>query len=133
MLKTPEETRAGDLITRLEQATEGSEKLDVAIGREWYGYGPDDPLWHMMPFSRSLDAALTLVPGGWRVYAIQQEYLSANSLWFAGLDQLPPVRYQSVLAKAPTPALALCVAALRARKADKPKTYTYPPAAGYDI
>lgn len=98
-----------DLLTRLEQATEGSEELDVAIGREWYGYGPEDPLWHMMPFSRSLDAALTLVPDDAYYWCVRTEELGHSAHITAHLSATTK---SGVVA---TPALALCIAALRAR------------------
>jgi len=54
------------LIARLAAATEGGEELDVAICRAYFGYSDDTPITHVMPYSRSVDAALGLMPEGWR-------------------------------------------------------------------
>ncbi len=53
------------LIAELEAATEGSEVLDVAICKAIYNYGPDDPPWYVLPYSRDLAAGKTLLQEGW--------------------------------------------------------------------
>ena len=107
------------LIARLEQAARGSRELDDEIaelcaptddarmaafenGRDW----PD-------LYTTSLDAALTLVPEGWRVEHIGQNW--GMTRWDAELHTADDVP-SGVTAEAPTPALALCIAALKARR-----------------
>lgn len=110
-----------DLIERLAAATEGSRELDAAIwlavtrekdpeefieqARNFFGREPSDAFKtihrdaHAMAlanparYTTSLDAAMTLLPKGWK----WRHYLSPG---------------------AATPALALCIAALLARQAD---------------
>jgi len=94
------------IIARLEQATEGSDELDVLIARRMCGYGPTDPMWHALPYTTSLDAAKTLVPDhlGWIVDELGNAaviYRHTLRRW----DARHPGK----------PALALCIAALRAR------------------
>ena len=119
-----------NLIAELEAAPEGSEVLDVAICKAICHYGPDDPLWHVLPYSSSIDSALTLVPmgWGWSVGDIHGTCESAGigrpwaEIWKRG-DR--PVRLPGMhrttdgrcLINAATPALALCIAALKARQA----------------
>ena len=63
-------------------------------------------------------AALTLVPKGWRLYTLQESKTRidvAKDKWFAGIDKHGPGvsgEYAS------TPAIALCIAALKAREAE---------------
>lgn len=105
-----------DLITALREATGPDEALDYEIEMlcqpvcQSWKYPP--------PFTASLDAALTLVPEGWRVYNLSQDP-DQGMRWFAGLDAIP-IRCGHWIAytnkRAPTPALALCVAALEARR-----------------
>ena len=113
----------GDLVQELERATEGSRDLDQEIRKllvaqklsagqggaevrqdmgHWsLGY-PDSNIPH---YTTSLDAALTLVPPNvtWRVKGGPQK--RQISAWVAGWDGY-----------ASTPALALCIAVLRARE-----------------
>ena len=139
-------TEAGvDLIERLEAATEESRKLDaaVAIVSEWKPLGPikhwihdwpagfstgiiegyvylvdapvPDTKWPSPPFTTSLDAARTLLPRG--------------TLWSAGCMEfgcfarlcwpMPDGGYAGggIDANGATAALALIIAALRARAA----------------
>lgn len=103
-----------DLIARLEAATEGSGDLDYEI---WDSLGTGalglaDKPRSIKRYTESLDAALTLVPAIWRIYAIQESHIEGE--WFAGLDRRREHR-ESMIGKAPTPALALCIAALKAR------------------
>lgn len=84
-----------DLIERLEAATGPDQELDHAIGMA-VGFGGD--------FTSSIDAALTLVPEGygWNLQG------NTNSFYAV-------VRgYKNKVS--PTPAIALCIAALRARE-----------------
>jgi len=117
-----------ELIERLEAAESGSRELDAEIAKEvgytfmetwtlseeyWIGPAPapDKPV--VLPrFTTSLDAALTLVPEGF---------------WTRLIIATPPVaevnpnNIESVDGKviATTPALALCIAALKARESEK--------------
>ena len=118
------------LIARLEAASKGSRDLDRAIhlvvfadfikerGMTEEGNGWRDPEFGAIAppqdYTTSIDAALTLVPPIWRVYAIQEQYVDPPNLWFVGLDRRREHR-ESMIGKAPTPALALCIAALKAR------------------
>ena len=122
---------SADLIARLESATEGSRELDAQIEcsvRGWqlleisstgaysfrhkekdFNYPSGAPC-----YTESLDAALTLVPAIWRVYNIKEAYIYPPNKWFACLERRREHR-ESMIGKAPTPALALCIAALKAR------------------
>ena len=113
------------LITKLEAATEGSRALsdEVLLTCGWqrsnhqdrrscYWTSPDGRTHSRRPDpTRSLDDAVTLVPEGW--------------LWSVGVQNThkrtgpsafiwkPDVKAQFI--EAATPALALCIAALKAR------------------
>ena len=105
-----------ELIARLEQASEGGAELDeaifAAIGREHEFH------WNTAPrYTTSLDAALTLVPEGWRTQLYQRD-----GGWFSRLVEITTSRVvapfesdEKGFAPVPTPALALCIAALKAR------------------
>lgn len=104
-----------DLIARLEKATGPSLELDMAIALMLHPKGS----WSDWPrFTLSIDAALTLVP--------QQEFL-VWSLWCAIGSYSCNIhisgggwsddRTLGTSAGAKTPAIALCIAALRARAA----------------
>ncbi len=112
------------LIAELEAAPEGSRKLElgIAIAINWHEKGislrehrakypaGNQTFWHFPNWTRSLDAALTLVPERCR-WDIQQDRTAA----FASVDG-------DTTGRMGTPALALCVAALRARQAMKNAT-----------
>lgn len=130
-----------DLIAKLEAATEGSRELDAGIcaALRWpvSGKGTVLPawvhdnfpeweitkegrlkagcLWEPVPFTTSLDAALTLVPEGftWRVqcdrHGNAESWTENNGGDFGGILALDTQTF------AATPALALCIAALKAR------------------
>ena len=108
------------LLEQLETATEGSEELDVAITKHMFGYGPDDPLWHALPYSQSIDSAITLIPEGWCLALKEMRDYG----WDAELRANKPVRYVSATMKADStntgpraiPTLAICVVALKARQ-----------------
>ena len=104
-----------DLIAELEAAPEGSEVLDVAICKAICHYGPDDPLWHVLPYSRSLDAALTLVPEGWNFEGSFTD--PDNDYVIEGWNGKFAPGGIDVQGSAHTAVLALCIAALRARQA----------------
>lgn len=108
-----------DLIAQLEQAEGPSRELDKAIARH-LGWTPNtEGRWHrtaaisdrsidLPRFTSSLDAALTLIPPGarWVLYSDGHAYV--------GPDNEPTAEWCGY-----TPALALCVAALRARAAQE--------------
>lgn len=100
----PDATLA-DLIARLEKAQGPDRLVDIAI---WGLVGDAQPAALPIPsYTASLDAALTLVPHGkeWEMYGGVQP---VALIYYAGS------RY--VDGRAATPALALCIAALRARE-----------------
>lgn len=96
-----------ELIAALETATEphwtyNGDIVDV-LGLE----KPDDvPPWQWPPaYTASIDAALTLVPNG--------------EMWAVGVDEdgkgCADMPRHCLLVHAPTPALALCIAAIKAQ------------------
>ncbi len=121
------------LIERLERATEGSHELDLdvwnAVSKEhWifidedretittHRYGPKavgNPVCSLDQFTRSLDSAMTLVPEGWFCFSGPH---SPNG----GVYESGPYRFDCLVGKwdghAPTIALALVIASLRARQ-----------------
>lgn len=112
-------TALSDLIARLEAAKEGSRELDVAIIRAGYGIPIVQDSWSdqdllagdIVPmYTRSLDAALTLVPDGWQCDVRICD--GACRATVGGTKKFGEAR-------APTAALALCIAALKAREAAK--------------
>jgi hypothetical protein len=92
-----------ELIARLEAAAEGSRELDAAIAVAVFGGGSHDP-GTAPHFTTSLDAALTLVPEG-RGWLMR----SVGGRGFAAISNAGEA------SQAKTPALALCIAALKAR------------------
>ena len=131
------------LIAELEAAKEGSRELsdEVLLMCGWSyepnRYGPGGPQWgggglwtdplgigtaasdpRPSP-TESLDAALTLVPEGW-IWEISNTVgcggdVSGGFAWVQPADVRPPGAHHQ--AKGATPALALCIAALKAREA----------------
>ena len=121
------------LIEKLEGVTDGSRELDaeiaLAVGytRAWHedmapnrggwywrnkDIGPTHETYDWPPlFSSSLDAALTLVPeGGWQ-WQIRQDPNVYRAAIVGGI--VPDLKIMRGLAT--SPALALCIAALKAR------------------
>lgn len=102
------------LIARLEAAEVGSRELDWAVGAALFtgvrGCAAPNA-------TTSLDAALALaerVLPGWRVFGISDERdFQVNRGWGAGVGEKTGPGIQH--AKAPTPALALVIAVLRAK------------------
>lgn len=112
-----------DLILRLEKATGPDREIDLAIGHwlwritnagkpwECFDYGTDGP---NRKFTNSIDAALTLVPEG-HVVSIRSY---SDGSWRASVRNLSDVAGQSMLGgEKPIAAIALCIAALKARLA----------------
>lgn len=101
------------LIAALEKATGPSRELDLAIWNKLY----PDAVVAELPKSHfrvtaSLDAALTLLLPGW-AWCVQASEEFPGQAWL-----YPPnnVNDEQVYAKAATPAIAICIAALKARK-----------------
>ena len=137
------------LIERLEKATGPDRELDraiaVAVGRApWDGerewrwecgawFHPDHPTRICLHFTRSADAALTLVPGDARVRELGQWWdVNAPGGWFCSVMRWEYDAQARVVERAytfgfseddsgkmpptaPTAAIALCIASLRAR------------------
>ena len=124
-----------DLIARLESAAEGSRELDEAIVRtlypeaivDFYIYGDDEKavhtVFHARPliadkselpfFTTSLDAALTLVPKEPKnepsgIYDYQLESTNGGLTISARVGNSEPCFAETI-------ALALCIAALKAK------------------
>lgn len=106
-----------ELIARLEAATGGRFVLDCEI---WLVIHPDDGvvvLHNPLPYTSSIDAALTLVPEGmaWTLgQNVHHRYWQAcvNDL---AADGSPVARGESGHRDSKSPALALCIAALKSR------------------
>ncbi len=104
------------LVTMLQGAKEGSEYLDYAIQR-LFGTAKPVPL-----YTRSIDAALRLLPEGWTIHRLS--HLSDCRGGFGGWigevyrasDAMIPYPSSAPSASAP---LALCVAAMRVRLAER--------------
>ena len=107
-----------DLIARLAAAETGSEELDVAITREICHYGKNHPLWFTASYTRSIDAALTLVPEGWGwlVEVWQREESWAQVVRRPEGSTKPSGIFEGAEAK--TPAIAITIAALKAKQTD---------------
>lgn len=92
-------------------------------GHEWW-VSPDGEGWPRLPnYTASLDAALMLVPEGWRVSRLGEQQESDDrgeyvGGWWTCLHwPLGGIVHNLKWGKGVTPALALCAAALRARAA----------------
>lgn len=122
------------LIERLEQATEGSRELDGEIFRlvypcqdpahwhrfqdAWAHQDHEDAIAYEMAnfYTTSLDAALTLVPEGDEWVVSNHGQIGLENLAFAGVYGAA-IPGSSCDTNAASPALALCIAALKARSA----------------
>lgn len=110
-----------ELIAALERATGPSRELDAEIAKT-FGFVPDGPgaqtsaPWAWGPdYTRSIDAALTLVPGGYTTSLMTGGFGNdIAELLKHGADIKPEDDFE---AEAPTLPLALCIAALRASPA----------------
>jgi hypothetical protein len=104
------------LVSTLQSAKEGSEYLDYAIQR-LFGTMKPVPL-----YTRSLDAALSLVPDGWTIHRLGQISNCQGGFggWIGEIyrarDAMIPYPSSAPAASAP---LAICVAALRVRLAER--------------
>ncbi|MCS6326519.1 MAG: hypothetical protein H8K06_05450 [Nitrospira sp.] len=133
------------LIERLEKATGPDRELDVEIqetvvGLEMYESiaergggkciryypGPPGPTYRALPrYTSSIDAAMTLVPEGWRAgidpiffFDDQKKERTDAILCRADWSKWSPVNsdwIERVEMRGATPAIALCIAALKAQ------------------
>jgi len=106
------------LISRLEQAEAGSRELDAAVYRllagkstdHWFKFGDqyfsDDTVYSV---TTSIDAAMSLVPEGWN-WSID----CIDGKYSAVLNNTPIARNAQFSQYLPNPALALCIASLKA-------------------
>jgi hypothetical protein len=104
-----------DLIERLEAATGPSWELDASIN---YAVNPHaSGIYGHPPYTTSIDAALTLVPEGWTGLDIIS--YQRRTRYTVELSRLldDDVEEDLRTGRGPTIAIALCVAALRARAA----------------
>lgn len=142
-------TRYADLIAKLEQCEGPDRHLDSLIWAEvddrdviTHTDGrlmarsrrpPHDtcllhPEMHKPPlpkFTESLDAALTLVPEGWAFHRLHQYFNNRNPAWGYGGELrcfAQPDIGLAVGESRNSPALALCIAALKARTVEESNT-----------
>jgi len=103
------------LVAMVQSAKEGSEYLDYAVQR-LFGTAKPVPL-----YTRSIDAALTLLPEGWTIHRLGQltDCHGGFGGWigevYRARDAMIPYPSNNAAASAP---LALCAAALRVRLAE---------------
>ena len=108
-----------ELIAKLEAATEGSRELDDKIANEmwWRKWGKRRPKdSHSDKFTTSILDALKLVPEGHNLKLKQARHRLG---WRVNLWKIGGAREDTatpVSADAPTPTLAICIAALKAMK-----------------
>ena len=127
-----------ELIERLERATEGSRGLDARVGIAANGKMLRHPnvrgSWIWPHYTTSIDAALTLVPEGWGAKITipkgrsgaasvfdpsNGEEWGQNGLLQDRAGNRPDlIEFSRTFKHAATPALALCIAALKAREAE---------------
>ena len=103
------------LAERCEQAAGPDKELDFTIDGFMLKHGPEtdrirNPRY-VLPYTASLDAAVTLVPEGWD-FCISKGWDEECAVSLA-----PANKVTEVISTSTTPALALCAAALRARAA----------------
>lgn len=100
----------------------GTMEMYPTVKRASSNYVGGFVLEYVPAYTASIDAALTLVPEGWRLYGLSdQTHFQSNCGWHAGVDQYfgrvcMPHNIHSV--QAPTAPLAICIASLRARLAE---------------
>lgn len=104
---------AVELIAALEGSTGAMFALDRAI-RDWLWEGIEPVPGIPKPYTSSLDAALTLVPEEWTAWELRSR---ANKTRFvAEVAKLGHVHDETTVSGwGDTPAIALCIAALKAR------------------
>jgi hypothetical protein len=113
-----------DLIERLEKATGPDRELDLAIGEAVGEANHSGPAFHR-PFrewarhyTASIDAALTLVEHlHWQVEDFNLDRTFRAQIAEQTMTKFGPAVGIRARAKGATPAIALCIAALKARTA----------------
>ena len=116
-----------NLIAELERATEGSRELDALIDlalKRGQPYKPARIGQFIDDYTTSLDAALTLVPEGWDWLARDGDGGHFANVTRGGIPMMMDKHqfnpdWQDTPTYAATPALALCIASLKARQAMK--------------
>ena len=100
------------LIALIESASEGSEYLDYAVQRD---FGLMKPV---PAYTRSIDAAMSLVPEGWSIYRLNRRTDCRGHFtdWSVELYRAADVVLEPASALAATAPLAVAAAALRARQ-----------------
>lgn len=101
-----------ELIAALEKAEAGSYELSREV--DGWLFREHHEEWKKassMAYTQSVDAALTLVPEGWRIY-MERKPTEPPQPWFVTVRPHAKDGWDSV---ADSPALALCIAALKAR------------------
>ena len=85
-------------------------------GTAWIAHRPMNPLWHIPFYTTSLDSALTLVPEGWAwfVEKIGEPFTTGSARLWIPAQWTQGLPKEQFIQDAATPALALCIAALRA-------------------
>lgn len=110
-----------EIIERLERAAGPSMDIDYDIWLALAQPMPVDPDDFPPRYTASLDAALTLVPKGY-LWQVKQGIESQAIVWSLEIDyddDGAPAGYSTTF-----PAIALCIAALKARAAMQPATRT---------
>lgn len=112
---------------RYEERDIGCRYEDGTVALDWVYVDNKTDKWrstHPLEFTASIDAAMTLVPEGWRVSKLEDDWLSSR--WIAQLSERPTQAQRDAYAKGLTigwntadadgtaPALDLCCASLRA-------------------
>jgi len=119
------------LIAKLEEATEGHEDFDIVIGDLLdpiaAANGDTRPI---IPYTRSLDAAVTLVPEGWWLKIdiarnrgsrrAQCHCKLEQDSWTQDRDLADDEPFEIEVINRPTGPLAVCIAALKARQTSPP-------------
>ena len=111
------------IIDKLERADGPDRELDCRI---WCTLGPvpydhaiqvvpDHSQWVAPTYTASIDAAMTLVPEGWHTSNYHQGPSGGGHWWKLGYINDTMQHYVTAESRAATPALALCIAAVRAR------------------
>ncbi len=129
-----------DLLARLESAGEGSRELDAEIARvlghktvfrfgDWERSATEDGkfcYWEALPsYTTNLQNALVLVPEGWDVWFVsRQRQISCGKFTHEPKISAEVMNAEERVERgeASTPALAMCIASLRAieARAEKP-------------
>lgn len=123
-------THGPSIIERLESLTSACRECDEAISLLVRGFGFDTELRQLYgpAYTASLDCALSLVPEGWWLAGLcfhPVDFRSSHDCaWGAELggsikwvtyDGYPEPEYSIANGQSATPAIALCIAALKAR------------------